>query len=194
MNDLDQIIARIPAWANVKDIQVERIAGLTNINYRITVNGECFVLRISGQNTARLGINRTHEVAALQAAAMAGIGPQVVAFLPPQGHLVTRWINGQHWTKNQFRTIENVRLLIEAVKRIHTLPPNGARFSPFRRVESYLETARSFNVPLPLDLDIFLESMRVKKKTRNMTNPTGCTFVTMIWWQSIIYSSKVNIV
>jgi len=160
MNDISRIIARVPAWAGARDIQVERIAGLTNANYRITVNGERYVLRVSGQNTGRLGINRTHEATALQAAVAAGIGPQVVAFLPPEGHLVTRWINGQHWTKNQFRTFENIHLLTETVKRIHALPPTGATFSPFRRVESYLETARSFDVPLPSDLDSFLDSMR----------------------------------
>ena len=44
----------------------------------------------------------------------------------------------------EFRTPENVRLLTETVKRIHALPPNGAIFSPFQRVESYLETATQF--------------------------------------------------
>ena len=81
MDEVRQIISRVPAWEGVKEVQIERIAGLTNTNYRITVNGEHFVLRLSGQNTERLGINRSHEHTALQAAAAAGIGPEVVAFL-----------------------------------------------------------------------------------------------------------------
>ncbi len=56
-----EIIARMPIWQGMRDIQVEPIAGLTNRNYRVTVGGERFVLRVSGQNTARLGINRAHE-------------------------------------------------------------------------------------------------------------------------------------
>lgn len=40
------------------------------------MDGERFVLHVSGQNTDRLGINRIHEAAALQAAAVAGIGPR----------------------------------------------------------------------------------------------------------------------
>jgi hypothetical protein len=88
LDAVQPIIARlrslIPAWQSAQNIQAERIAGLMNANYRLTVDGERFVLRVSGQNTERLGINRAHEAAALHAAAAAGIGPQVVAFIPPE--------------------------------------------------------------------------------------------------------------
>ncbi len=53
-HELSPILSRIPAWAGEENIQVERIAGLTNTNYRIEVNGERFVLRISRENTAHL--------------------------------------------------------------------------------------------------------------------------------------------
>jgi thiamine kinase-like enzyme len=159
METVHQIIARIPIWQGLKDIQVEQIAGLTNRNYRVTANGERFVLRVSGQNTARLGINRTYELAALRHAAEAGLGPEVVAFLPPEGHLVTRWVEGRHWGVPEYRTPAHVRLLTETVKRLHTLPANGAVFSPFQRINAYLETARSFNVPLPPGFVSCLDTM-----------------------------------
>jgi thiamine kinase-like enzyme len=160
MNEqLTAIIARIPAWEGVEHIQVERIAGLTNENYRLTVNGERFVLRVSGKNTQHLGINRQHEAAALQAAAALGLGPEVFAFLLPEGHLVTRWVEGRHWDPAEFRTPEHVRLLIETVKRVHSMPPNGAFFSPFRRVEAYIETARGFDVPFPPGFDAFADTL-----------------------------------
>jgi len=68
-NELTSIIARIPAWVGAESVKIERIAGLTNTNYRVTVNNEQFVLRVSGRNTQRLGINRQHEAAALKMAA-----------------------------------------------------------------------------------------------------------------------------
>ena len=159
--DVESILNRVPGWSPAGDVQVERMAGLTNNNYRLTVDEERFMLRVSGKNTQRLGIDRKHELAALQAAAAAGIGPEVVAFLLPEGHLITRWIDGRHWKVDEFRTPENVRQLTGMVKRIHALPPNGASFSPFRRVESYMETARTFSVPFPPDFDQFLESMQM---------------------------------
>jgi thiamine kinase-like enzyme len=160
MAEINQVIARVPAWKAAKDIQVTRIEGLTNTNYRVRVDGESFVVRISGQNTERLGINRAHEAAALHTAAAVGLGPEIVAFIQPEGHLVTRWIDGRHWEHREFRTPEHVRLLTETVKRIHSLPPNGATFSPFQRVAAYQETARSFAVPLPPDFDRHLQTMR----------------------------------
>lgn len=158
-DELTSIIARVPGWAGADHMQVEHIAGLTNTNYRVTVNDERFVLRISGKNTEHLGINRQHEVMALKNAASAGIGPELFAFLPPEGHLVTRWIEGQHWDAVEFRTPERVRLLTETVKRIHAMKPNGAVFSPFRRIEAYIETARGFAVPFPPKFDDFVETM-----------------------------------
>jgi thiamine kinase-like enzyme len=160
MDELSIIINRVPAWVNTSNIKIERIAGLTNANYQVSVGGERFVLRVSGQNTERLGINRHHEVAALRAAAEAGIGPQVIAFLLPEGHLVTRWIEGRHWEVAECRTPEHIRLLTETVKRIHALPPNGAIFSPFQRVAAYQEIAVNFSVPLPPRFDRLLETMR----------------------------------
>lgn len=160
-NELAAIIARIPAWAGANDVQVERIAGLTNTNYRVAVDGEEFFVRVSGKNTERLGINRQQEAAALEIAAGLALGPQVFAFLLPEGHLVTRWVEGRHWEPADFRIPEHVRLLTETVKRLHTMPPTGATFSPFRRVEAYIETAQNMGVPFPPDFASFIEAARV---------------------------------
>ena len=159
MDTLSGIINRVPGWQDANDFQIEQIGGLTNTNYRVSLGGEVYVLRVSGQNTTRLGINRHYELAALQAAAEAGIAPQVVAFLLPEGHLVTRWVPGHHWEVAECRTPEHIRLLTGTVKRIHALPPNGATFSPFQRVTSYQELAASFNVLFPNVFDRYLETM-----------------------------------
>ncbi|MBN2386985.1 MAG: phosphotransferase family protein [Anaerolineales bacterium] len=158
---LQHVIARIPGWADASDLHVERIAGLTNANYCVTVGGERFVLRVSGENTAHLGIDRRQERDALQTAATAGLAPQLVAFLLPEGHLVTRWVEGRHWETAEYRTPYNVRLLTATVKRLHALPPTGAVFSPFRRVDAYHETARRHGVPLPDGFDRCLETMKM---------------------------------
>lgn len=157
---LEPIMARIAAWQDAREIEVVRIGGLTNCNYAVTVAGARFVLRVSGQNTEKLGINRAVELAALQAAAAAGIGPEVVAFLLPEGHLVTEWLAGRHWEAYEFRTSANVRRLTQVVKRIHQLPVNGAVFSPFRRVTAYLQTARELGVPEPAGLVSLIETMQ----------------------------------
>src|SRR2546430_17065978 len=60
--------------------------GLTNRNYVIDADGQCYVLRVAGEETALLGIDRACEVACSRAAAAVGGGPEGVADPPePQG-------------------------------------------------------------------------------------------------------------
>ena len=69
--------------------------GITNHNLKVEVDGERFVLRVAGKDTGLLGIDRTVELAATQAAAALGIGPEVVEFVEPEGWLVTRFVEGE---------------------------------------------------------------------------------------------------
>jgi thiamine kinase len=157
MDNIQPILNRIPAWQNARHIAYERSFGLTNVNYRVSVDGEVFMLRVSGPNTEQLGINRSNELAALQAAAAAGIGPEVIAFLQPEGHLVTRWVHGRHWEADEYRTPENVRLMAQTLRRIHRLPTQGQEtVSMSRRVWAYVATARRLNALLPENFDQFL--------------------------------------
>ncbi len=162
-SELSPILARIPEWRNRKDLQVERIEGLTNANYRVTVEEESFVLRVSGDNTEHLGINRTNEFEALKTASDAGIGPEIIHFIQPEGHLVTRWIEGRHWSHEEYRKQESIRLMTDTVKRMHGIPPIAAAFSPFQRVHSLLETAKSFDVPFPDGFERFQKTTKLVK-------------------------------
>jgi thiamine kinase-like enzyme len=160
MNDtLANIIAQMPTWAGAKDLQIEPYGGLTNTNYLATANGERFVARLSGKNSALLGINRELEHEALIAASASGIGAEVVRFFP-EGHLITRFIEGRHWTVEEYRTRENLQRMVKVVKRLHAFPEINGAFSPFRRVESYTQKARAFKVPFPEDFEVFLKKMR----------------------------------
>jgi len=102
--DVEDLVAQIPEWAQEKDLTIEATAGLTNRNFHVTAGSVRFVLRISGENRGPLGINRALEWEALAAASSAGIGPEVIWFVLPEGHLVTRYIEGRHWTVEEYRT------------------------------------------------------------------------------------------
>lgn len=185
MNEhLASIISRIPAWTGANHIQVKRIAGLTNANYCVTVDGERYVLRVSGENAQRLGINREHEAAALKNAAALGLGPEVSAFLLPEGHLVTRWVEGRHLGPAEFRTPEYVRQLTKTVKRVHGMSRTGAVFSPFRRVEAYAETARGLGVPFPSRFDTFIKTAR-KVEAEQQHDPSD--------WQRFCHNDLVAV-
>ena len=68
--------------------------GITNRNFKVTLDDGAYVLRIGGKDTELLGIDRRVEHEASLAAAAVGVGPEVVAFIEPEGYLVTRFIGG----------------------------------------------------------------------------------------------------
>ena len=73
--NLDEIIARVPGWGAAEDLKVSKIGGLTNTNYLVETHKRKYVLRISGENTALLDINRKYEHEAMQVASANGLGP-----------------------------------------------------------------------------------------------------------------------
>jgi thiamine kinase-like enzyme len=174
--DPDPIIDRVPGWANASDLRVQPMGGLTNANYLVTVDTERFVLRVSGQNSGLLGIQRGLEREALEAAAAAGIGPDMVHFILPEGHLVTRFIEGRHWTADEYRTPTNLRRMVETVKHLHSLPAIQARFCPFRRVEAYARRARRLRGSLPGDFDAFAERMGAVEAAQRQDGRTWLRF------------------
>src|SRR5579872_1803539 len=89
------LLAHIPGW-NGSDLVVTPLpGGITNQNYRVDTGKETFVLRIGGEGTHLLGIDRGREHACTAIAAQLGIGAEVIHFLASDDALVTRFIVGE---------------------------------------------------------------------------------------------------
>ena len=147
---LEEVLARVPQWSGAKDLKVTPLGGgITNQNYRVETGEGSFVLRISGANTDLLGIDREIEYAANCAAAAIGVAPEVYFFLRPEGYLVTRFIQGKPVPVEEIGRPENIRRVVEVLRRVHAMPPIPGTFSPFRMVESYAEIARGYQVAFP---------------------------------------------
>jgi thiamine kinase-like enzyme len=143
----DEIAAR--GWPG-RELGLEPLGGgITNRNFKVTVDGESFVLRIGGKDTELLGIDRDAEHAATLAAAELGIAPEVVAFLEPEGYLVTRFVEGSVLPPEVMRRPETLRRVAVILRRIHDGAPFPTRFDSFRVVEAYLAIARERGVAEP---------------------------------------------
>jgi thiamine kinase-like enzyme len=143
----EAIAARV--WPG-REVELEPLGGgITNRNFKVTIGGEAFVLRIGGKDTALLGIDREAEHAATSIAADLEIGPEVVAFLEPEGYLVTRFVEGSPLPVEDVRLPETLRGVAGTLRRLHDGPSFPSRFDPFRVVEAYLATAASRGVATP---------------------------------------------
>ena len=77
----------------------------------------------------------------------------MVAFLQPEGYLVTRFIEGEVIPPEEMRGAERVRQAARTIRRLHDGPEVPGRFDSFRVVEAYARTAAEHGVRVPGDYD-----------------------------------------
>jgi thiamine kinase-like enzyme len=161
----EAIVARL--WAG-RDARLEPLGGgITNRNFKVSVGGEAFVLRIGGKDTELLGIDREAEHAASRIAAELGLAPEVVGFVEPEGYLVTRFVEGEVGRVD----VEQVG---RALARLHAGPAFPARFDSFRVVEVYRATALERGVAVPAAYDRAKEVAGAIERRRAGVAPRPC--------------------
>ena len=146
-------IARIPLFARVTELHVEPLAGgvsLNNRNYRVDADGSAYVLRVGSAAGGFLGIRREEEIEAAQAAADAGIGPEIL-YTEPNGILLMPFIAGAHWPPEAFHVPANIVRIAETLRRLHSIRTVRADGSSYRRIERLLESAAGLGLELPPD-------------------------------------------
>jgi thiamine kinase-like enzyme len=123
--------------------------GITNHNVKVTRPDGVFVLRVGGKDTELLGIHRTVELAATRAAAEAGIGPEVVGFVEPEGWLVTRFVHGAIPPPEQLRRPDELRRVAAVLRAFHGGAAIPGRFDAAEVVGAYRDTAVARGATLP---------------------------------------------
>ena len=155
---LEEAISRVPPWAGADKVHATPLSGgITNTNFRIDVDGKSFVLRITGEDTELLGINREYEYIANREAGKLGIAPEVYFFIKPEGYLVTRFIDGKQILPEEMCQKENIRLVMESVKKIHGMHAIPGNFNVFNVIRSYVKTARRYHVSIPKNYDFLIK-------------------------------------
>jgi len=150
-DQLTEALQRVPEVAGRDLTFVALSGGITNRNFLITVAGEAdrYVIRLAGNDTYLLGISREVEHAATVAAAGVGVGPEVVAFIRPEGYLVTRFIIGQPVSDTAARDPDTLARVADSIRRIHGGPAIPGLFVPLKVCEAYHALATARGVPEP---------------------------------------------
>jgi thiamine kinase-like enzyme len=154
----DELVAamqRVPELAS-RELTLRPLSGgITNRNFLVEADGtmDRWVIRLAGNDTHLLGISREVEHAATVAAAGVGVGPEVTAFIRPEGYLVTRFIVGTGVSDEAVHEPETIRRVADSLRRVHDGPAIPGLFVPFRIVEAYRALAQARAVPIPADYD-----------------------------------------
>ena len=155
-DELVGALHRLPELAG-RDLTLTALSGgITNRNFRVDASGtdERWVLRLAGNDTHLLGISREVEHAATVAAAGVGVGPEVTAFIRPEGYLVTRFIVGEPVSAEAVHRPETLRRVADSLRRIHDGPAIPGLFVPLRIVEAYRALALARGVRIPPEYDL----------------------------------------
>ena len=159
-------VARL--WPGTTPSVTALSGGITNRNFRVDVNGSSFVLRVGGNDTDLLGIDRSVEHAASLRAAEVGVGPQVIAFVQPEGWLVTRFIEGRPVPPEEIRTPEVIRRVAAVMRKIHGAAAIPGRFDAHVVVDEYREEAQKHGVWIPAE---FAHAQHASERIRRARGP-----------------------
>ncbi len=150
------VMQRVPDLAGRELVMTPLSGGITNRNFLVTIPNadDRYVIRLAGNDTHLLGISREVEHAATVAAAGVGVGPEVTAFIRPEGYLVTRFIDGEPISSEEARRPPRLTQVADSLRRIHDGPAIPGIFVPLRIVEAYRALAQARGVRIPAEYQL----------------------------------------
>jgi thiamine kinase-like enzyme len=149
MSIIEEAVSKIEDWKG-KETSIESLSGgLTNTNFRVVVDGIPYFIRVPGESTELLAIDRKNEVYNTRAAAEAGVAPAVLYHLPDYDVMVLRFLDGKTMSKDLLNEPGMPTRMAQAIKKLHAGPRFYSDFNMFRLTEYYLNVCKERSIPIP---------------------------------------------
>ena len=147
----EDAVARVSLWKG-EDIRVSALSGgLTNENYLVETAGQKYVVRLPGQSTELLSIDRENEVYNTKAAAATGIGPRVLEHISDMDVMVLEFIPGPTMSAQTLQSDRMATRIAESFKKLHSAARFLKDFDMFRLIQYYLRIVDEHQVTIPAD-------------------------------------------
>jgi len=144
-------LATVPGFAaDATGASITRLAGMTNLVFKVDTNRGRFLFRTPGAGTETY-INRNVEAVNARAAAAAGVSPEVFHF-GEDGVMVARFLDDAvTMSPTLFRERPGaVERAANAFRQLHDKAPEFAfRFELFKMIDDYLAVVDRLRAPLP---------------------------------------------
>lgn len=168
MSLIEEIVAKIEDWKDRKISITPLSGGLTNANYKVEVNGTPYFVRVPGESTDLLAIDRRNEVYNTKAASEAGVAPKVLYHIPEHNAMVLEFLNGKTMSKDALNQPGMPTRMAQAIKRLHTGPRFLLDFNMFRLTEYYLSLCRDRDITIPDGYPERMETVRRIEQAMNV--------------------------
>lgn len=148
----NELLQQIPQLkeADLKELIIKRLGGLTNLVYRVDHEDKRYLLRLPGKGTETF-IDRKVEAHNAQLAAQVGVSAHIHYFDSTTGLMLAEFLEGETMTANNFRQRKGAPARAGSIlKKLHG---SGAvfqfRFELFSMIDEYLGTLGKLNATLP---------------------------------------------
>jgi thiamine kinase-like enzyme len=146
---IDDIIAKIDEWKGC-DISIQQVTGgLTNLNYKVIVDGTPYFVRVPGADTELLSVDRRNELFNSRAAAQAGVGPRVLYDFPEFQAMVLEFLDGTTMSRTALSNPGMPAKIAQAIRQLHSGPRFMVDFDMFRLTRYYLDLCKQKEIPIP---------------------------------------------
>lgn len=145
------LVSEAPYFAE-KNARVNKIeplpGGLTNYNFKVTVDGEDYALRIAGDGTIEY-LDRVAEKHNATLMAEMGINAPVVYYDEKTGNQICKYIDGITLHIPDFKNLEYLKQAANIFKKYHYCGKEfKSRFDPIKTVDDYNELLMKKNAEL----------------------------------------------
>jgi thiamine kinase-like enzyme len=146
---IDEVVTRVRDWRG-KHVEVQPLSGgLTNTNYKVVVDGTPFFVRVPGESTELLAVDRRNEHFNAKAAAATAVGPKVLYYLPEFQVMVLQFLEGRTMSNETLKASGMPSKIAQIIKRLHAGPRFLNDFNMFRLTEFYLQMCGEHHIPIP---------------------------------------------
>jgi thiamine kinase-like enzyme len=161
---IEEVTHKIDAWQG-KHIKVKPLSGgLTNTNFAVEVDETPYFVRVPGESTELLAIDRKNEYYNTKAAAEAGVGPKVIHYLPEYDVMVLEFIQGKTMSNETMNQPGMPGRIAESLKLLHSGPRFLVDFNMFRLTDYYLKIVQEYDIKIP---EGYPERMQAVKEIEN---------------------------
>jgi len=143
---INEILAEL-GWAHADCEIGETPYGATNLSYFCAYRNEKYIIRIGAANSDLLVINRNAELAAMEAARGADYSIPLIHFNPENGNMVTKYVDADPMTWEEFSGEENIIRMAAILKDLHSRK-TAHFFNPYEDVEKKLGYIKRHNIPM----------------------------------------------
>lgn len=154
LQNLRPIICEVLKVSDKQIQEIVPIGGMTNKNYKVTINNEHFVLRVPGNGTEEM-ISRNNEMQNALYAHEIGVDAELIYFNEETGIKVSRFIeNAETLSPDSAKRHANMKLTTSILRKLHSsTKPMPTRFDVYNEIEKYHNLVVKYGVAHYEDYD-----------------------------------------